>query len=471
MALTIPKQQFTGTLGSVSVSAPVAVPMQQVGGTLSIAAVVADATVSAVINIPMAQVQGAISSSALDASFAVPMQAIYGIRPELSATVGIPMQQVQGAMFQPILAIPMQQVEGAMAVPLVLQAAVAIPMQKFQPYKTADIVGRLPGVASTFGFTSAAVIAATMAQPRSSITALVGRAAVLSGTTPGVTSSFTVDRPAILAGKLPGVRSAMSVTVGAGATLHGALPMATCAMQGLAGAAGSIAATTPAVCSTFAVDVVGAARLAGGLGRIRSAITATVGRVASIHGTLPMIQAAGMRPWVQPTIVMQGTMPAFTARLFSLAVEQVVRMVNFNIKLAATTDRESDTITHSVAAVGGKVYAAGPGGVYLLAGDTDDGAAVAQRAVFANMDYGTGRHKFPESAILEARAAMPPDVTVNIEGAAYTYPSQGPKQETMYRAKLGRGIRHKRLQFEVSGTGIKELASVEVQMAQSARGF
>lgn len=468
MALTIPKQQFTGTLGSVAVSAPVAVPMQQVVGAMS---VVADASISAPIGIPMMQVQGAISSSALDASFAVPMQAIYGIRPEMSATVGIPMQQVQGAMFQPILAIPMQQMEGAMAVPLVLQAAVAIPMQVFQQYKTANIAGQLPGVASAFDFTAAAVIAADLVPPRSSIAVLAGLAAVLSGAAPGITSSFTVDRPAVLAGKLPGLRSAMSVTVGAGAALQGALPLVAGAMHGLTGAAVAMAGSVPAVGSTFAVDVVGASRLQGGLPGIRSSITAMVGRVASINGVLPMIQAAGMRPWVQPTIVMQGTMPAFAARLFSMTVERVVRMVNFNIKLAATTDRESSIITQSVAALGEKVYAAGPGGVYLLAGDTDDGAAVAQRAVFANMDYGTGRHKFPESAILEARAARAPNVTVRVEGAAYTYPSQGPKMETMYRAKLGRGIRHKRLQFEVSGTGIKELASVEVQMAQSARGF
>ena len=96
MALTIPKQTITGALSAIDIAAPVAVPMQ-----LLVASVAMD--------------------TALQASFGIPMQSIFGIRPEISATIGIPAQQVQAEMFQPILAIPMQQVSAEVAAPLEVQ--------------------------------------------------------------------------------------------------------------------------------------------------------------------------------------------------------------------------------------------------------------------------------------------------------------------------------------------------------------
>ena len=76
MPLTIPKQQFTAALAHTNIAAPVSVPMMQVSGELAFDPVV-------------------------DASFAVPMQSIYGVRPEITAVLTIPMQQVEAAMFQP----------------------------------------------------------------------------------------------------------------------------------------------------------------------------------------------------------------------------------------------------------------------------------------------------------------------------------------------------------------------------------
>lgn len=334
----------------------------------------------------------------------------------------------------------------------------------------ATIAGLLPGVSSAIHATVGNNLAADLPRPFSSINVLEGIAASIAGSLPGATASILVERPSAIRAALPMVQSSISAVQGSGATLQGTAPMAIGAIQCLAGAGARIAADTPGMRSAFAVAVVGAASLQGGLGRIGSAISATVGAGAAIAGTLPAVRAE-LRVWKQPTIALNGNMPAFTASLYALAVEQAARMVNFNLKQAATTERESDTLTHSVATVGDQLFAAGPGGVYRLTGQTDAGAAIAQRVVFANMDYGTGRHKSVEGCILEARATLPPSVTVRVEGAAYSYPAQGPKRETIYRAKLGRGIKHKRLQFEVSGSGITELASVEVQMGQSTRGF
>lgn len=464
MPLNIPKLQITGNMGSLAVSAPVGVPMQQVGGVLGMSGLFAH------VGVPMQEVTGSMVSYAIEAAVSVPMQSIYGIRPEFAATVGIPMQQVQAAMHQPILAIPMQQLEVSVAVPLTIEGVIGIPMQHFAPVQGASISCTLPALTGSIQAMVGYNLAADLPRPFSSINVLEGIAASIAGSLPGAAASIQVERPSAIRAALPMVQSAISAVLGSGATIQGAAPMATGAIQCLTGAGARIAADTPGMRSAFAVAVVGAASLQGGLGRIGSTISASVGVGAAIAGTLPVVLAE-LRVWKQPTIALNGRMPAITASLYAMAVEQAARMVNFNIKQAATTERESATITHSVAAVGDQLYAAGPGGVFRLAGQTDAGAAIAQRVVFANMDYGTGRHKSVESCILEARATLPPSVTVRVEGAAYSYPAQGPKRETIYRAKLGRGIKHKRLQFEVSGSGITELASVEVQMGQSTRGF
>lgn len=467
MPLTIPAQQFTAALAHTNIAAPIAVPMMQVSGGLNI---ITPAEVTVPISIPMMQVSGGISHTSIDAPISIPMQGIYGMRPEIAATVNIPMQQVEAAMFQPFLAIPMQQVTADVAVPLVVEGTVNIPMQVFPPVLGASIAARVPAITSAISGMVAYNLAVDLPRPFSSINVLEGVAATIDGELPGFTSTIQVDRPSAIRAALPMVQSSMSAVLGSGATLQGTAPMATGAMQCLTGAGARIAADTPGMRSAFAVAVVGAARLQGGLGRIGSTISASVGAGASIAGTLPALRAE-LRVWKQPTIALHGRLPAFTASLYALVVEQAARMVNFNIKQAATTERESSAITHSVAAVGDQLYAAGPGGVYRLTGATDEGAAIAQRVVFANMDYGTGRHKSVEGCILEARATLPPSVTVRVEGAAYSYPAQGPRRETIYRAKLGRGIKHKRLQFEVSGSGIAELESVEVQLGQSTRGF
>lgn len=450
MPLNIKMQSLSGALLVPEEAASVAIPMQSLAASL--------------------EFTPGSTSSGFEIHLDIPMQGIFGLRPEISAAIGIPAQQVQAAMFQPVLGIPMQQVTADVAVPLVIEGTVNIPMQVFPSVLGASIAARVPAITSAISGMVAYNLAADLPRPFSSINVLEGIAASIDGSLPGATASIQVDRPSAIRAALPMVQSSISAVLGSGATLQGTAPMATGAMQCLTGAGARIAADTPGMRSSFAVAVVGAASLQGGLGRIGSTISASVGAGAAIAGTLPAVRAE-LRVWKQPTIALHAIMPAFTASLYALAVEQAARMVNFNIKQAATTDRESTTLTHSVAAVGDQLFAAGPGGVYRLTGQTDAGAAIAQRVVFANMDYGTGRYKSVEGCILEAQATLPPSVTVRVEGAAYTYPAQGPKRDTIYRAKLGRGIKHKRLQFEVSGSGITELKSVEVQMGQSTRGF
>ena len=100
MPLTIPKQAISGTMSVLGIAAPVAIPKQLLTASVAM-------------------------DTALQASFSIPMQGIFGVRPEVSAAIGIPAQQLQAEMFQPVLAIPMQQVSAEVAVPLEVQGTVA----------------------------------------------------------------------------------------------------------------------------------------------------------------------------------------------------------------------------------------------------------------------------------------------------------------------------------------------------------
>jgi hypothetical protein len=448
MPLKLPKQQITGAIAQTTVSASFAVPVQQVTAEVEVAA-----------------------PADIGIDLQIPMQRIVGQLPEIGAPIAIPMQSMEGAMFQSVLSIPMQAVTADIAVPLVMDASFTIPMQRIPSYGTANIVGEAPAITSAISVTVGYNITATMPRPESAITVLTGRLAQLAGSLPGIRSAIVIDRPYEIAATLPRVASSIAVSTGIGAQIDARLAMPSSSVQCVTGAVLRINGAGPSVRSSFAVAVIGAATLRGGLPSVRSRITAVAGVGAAIHAKLATIKVSGMLIWKPPTIELRGNLPGITAKLYVRMAEQAVSIINFNLKQAAATRHESASALQCVAMVGGQVFAAGPGGVYRVRGDTDGAEAIEQRAVFGNLDFGTGRHKYAESCILEANATQAPVVTVHVDGAAYAYAADGPKRGATYRAKLGRGIKHKRLQFEVSGSGISDLESVEVLMPVSGRRF
>ena len=150
----------------------------------------------------------------------------------------------------------------------------------------------------------------------------------------------------------------------------------------------------------------------------------------------------------------------------------VPEVISFNLRRAAVSMHESAFAPHCVAEVDGVVYAAGPGGIYAYTGTQDGTADFAQRVTFANLDYGTSRHKFLDSCLVEADATAAPKVCAKVpHEPEYQYLARGPKLGTLYRAALGRGLRHRRVQFSVEGKGVRSLSSVEVLLHESRRGF
>lgn len=449
MPLTIKKQTITGSLSVLGVSAPVSIPSQ-------------------VLSVTLAQ---AVDPT-LEASFSIPMQDIFGIRPEISAVIGIPAQQVQAAMFQPVLAIPMQQVSAEVAVPLEVQGTVAIPMQVCPQYVFGSIRGSLPAVQCAISGYVGYSITTSLPGVQSALAVINGAAITAHGVLPGLQAAIAVERPAEIAARLPQVQSAMVCVAGPAASLDAKLSTVGAKLHVLAGPAIRIAGTIPGVSASIAGSAVAVAKLRGALATPRSAISATTGTVASIHAAVPLGLRSSMLLWAQPQIDLHAALPAIRARLNLRALEQAAEVISFNLRRAAVSMHESAFAPNCVAEVDGVVYAAGPGGIYAYTGTQDGTADFAQRVTFANLDYGTSRHKFLDSCLVEADATAAPKVCAKVpHEPEYQYLARGPKLGTLYRAALGRGLRHRRVQFSVEGKGVRSLSSVEVLLHESRRGF
>lgn len=447
MALTIPKQAISGALSAIDIAAPVAMPMQLLTASVAM-------------------------DTALQASFSIPMQDIFGIRPEISAVIGIPAQQVQAAMFQPVLAIPMQQVTAEVAVPLEVQGTVAIPMQQWPRYVFGSVKASLPAVQCSISGYVGYSIATNLPCVQSALAVINGAEITAHGVLPGLQAAIAVERPAEIAARLPQVRSAMVCVAGPAASLDAKLSTVGAKLHVLAGPAIRIAGTIPGVSASITGSAVAVGMLRGTLVAPRSAISATTGTVASIHAAVPLGLRSSMLLWVQPQINLNAALPAISARLNLRALEQAADVISFNLRRAAVSMHESAFAPHCVAEVDGVVYAAGPGGIYAYTGTQDGTADFAQRVTFANLDYGTSRHKFLDSCLVEADATAAPKVCAKVpHEPEYQYLARGPKLGTLYRAALGRGLRHRRVQFSVEGKGVRSLSSVEVLLHESRRGF
>ena len=470
MPLTIKKQTITGSLSVLGVSAPVSIPSQVLSVTLAQAV---DPSLQASLAVPMQTMSAAMAiDPTLEASFSIPMQGIFGLRPEISAVIGIPAQQVQAEMFQPVLAIPMQQVTAEVAVPLEVQGTVAIPMQQWPQYVFGSIHGSLPVVQCAISGYVGYSITTSLPGVQSAIAVINGAAITAHGVLPGLQAAIAVDRPAEIAARLPKVRSAMVCVAGPAASMDAKLPTVGAKLRALAGPAIRIAGTIPGVSASIAGSAVAVGTVRGALAAPRATISATTGTVASIHAAVPLGLRSSMLLWVQPQIDLNAALPAIRARLNLRALEQAAEVISFNLRRAAVSMHESAFAPHCVAEVDGVVYAAGPGGIYAYTGTQDGTADFAQRVTFANLDYGTSRLKFLDSCLVEADATAAPKVCAKVpHEPEYQYLARGPKLGTLYRAALGRGLRHRRVQFSVEGKGVRSLSSVEVLLHESRRGF
>ena len=366
----------------------------------------------------------------------------------------------------------MQQVSAEVAVPLEVQGTVAIPMQQWPQYVFGSIHGSLPVVQCAISGYVGYSITTSLPGVQSAIAVINGAAISAHGVLPGLQAAIAVERPAEIAARLPQVRSAMVCVAGPAASLDAKLPLVGANLLVLAGPAIRIAGTIPGVSASIAGSAVAVGTVRGALAAPRATISATTGTVASIRAAVPLGLRSSMLLWVQPQIDLNAALPAIRARLNLRALEQAAEVISFNLRRAAVSMHESAFAPHCVAEVDGVVYAAGPGGIYAYTGTQDGTADFAQRVTFASLDYGTSRLKLLDSCLVEADATSAPKVCAKVpHEPEYQYLARGPKLGTLYRASLGRGLRHRRVQFSVEGRGVRSLSSVEVLLHESRRGF
>ena len=487
MPLTLPKQQITGNLGINNISGTVTlpmqevsavavmpflsgtvgIPMQQVSGEMAMPGLFAD------VNIPMQQVSAAAESWAIESVLTMPMQRISGLEPEIDAEINMPMQSVVAWMQQPILGIPMQQVSGHAVVPLVItDAPIAIPMQTFPVYQTGDIAGPAPLITGAATAMSGYWMAGDAPTITGAATALTGSVASMSGRMVLPVSGIAVDSPSTLDGVAPLVQSAVAALTGSVVMVQSVASLAQSSIAATSGTSIAIASDAPLIAaSSIAADSFATASMAGAPEPIRSAMSASTGVALSIDSVMPSGTVSAMQIWVRPEISMAGAAHVVRSSIQARAVAQAVKILAMNLKLGAVTEFQSEIEFESVAALDGVVYVAGPDGVYAMTGADDDGDAFTQSALFGMLDYGSSQKKHPDSVLIEASASAAPVVTVHVGATSNAYTSVGPKRDGMYRAKVGRGLTGKRMQFEVSGTGIQSVSSVDVLVEPGKRAF
>lgn len=505
MPLTLPKQQITGNLGINNISGAVTLPMQsvtgvavmpflsgtvgipapQVSGEMTMPGVFADVgipmqLVSAEMvmpglfmemNVPMQQVAGDVSSWGIEFALTIPMQRISGLEPEIAGVVSIPMQEVTALVEQPILAIPMQQITASATVPLVIEGLVNIPMQQLPVYQTGDMDGTAPMMTGSAAILSGYWIDGTAPMMTGSATALIGSIASMSGIGPMAQSSIAIDQPFSIDGTAPLMLSGVDVLTGAVASIDASPILAQSALDVVAGTGIFIDAEAPLFESSIQADSFGTATMSGSPEMAQSSVWAVTGVAVELDAVMPAGSTSDASIWVRPEISMDGAAPIFTSQFMAQVLAQTVKLLALNIKAGGVTELQSAISIESVTAIGGVVYVAGPDGLFSMTGATDHGTAFNQSAKTGALDYGANQQKRPESVLIEAEATTAPILTVHAQAGSYAYESIGPKRGSLYRAKVGRGITGKRLQFEVSGTGIQSMESVDVLVEPGKRAF
>lgn len=121
----------------------------------------------------------------------------------------------------------------------------------------------------------------------------------------------------------------------------------------------------------------------------------------------------------------------------------------------------------------GKVYAAGPQGIYELSGDTDQGAGIDAHIELGFTDFGSTARKRLDNVYIGYAAHTPLDAVLTSEGEAVTYSVTGQPEEypTTCRVKpaMGHSGRYWKLRLKNTDGSRFQINSIEVSIAMSKR--
>jgi hypothetical protein len=129
-----------------------------------------------------------------------------------------------------------------------------------------------------------------------------------------------------------------------------------------------------------------------------------------------------------------------------------------NEKNAAVTDWETWSF-NSLAQAGEQAMAAGPTGIYILEGPSDDGAAIGCEVRKVEFDLGSAYQKRPTDAFIRLRSDNPYDFTIYADGVAVVLPVDDDLDGIHgKKVNLPRGLRGRRLGVAISNTSGADLS-------------
>lgn len=310
-------------------------------------------------------------------------------------------------------------------------------------------------------------------------------------TLPMITASMRGG--ARLTAAMPMLTAAMRGTTNFFAVIEATLPMLTAVMTGAVGSVGRINAALPGLNATmhgggtlraelpmFAASMSGAMGLVGRLTvklpTLTAKMTATQQAYAVLNAVLPALVAG---PYGRITAVL----PMLTASLTGHTVVTVTYeayAVNLNHKPRRGVDPVDEVTRYTgypfsqIVRYQGSYYGLGAGGVYLLGGTTDAGAAITWTFKTAMTD----NDKPVKKTVLAARfgGRLGPAATVTLyagESGSVPYAYSTPRDATPqnYRQKFGRGTKGRYHALGVSGTGVLALDTIDLEVDNLTRSI
>lgn len=241
-----------------------------------------------------------------------------------------------------------------------------------------------------------------------------------------------------LAGTVARSTTPLTLVIGDGTAITPALGGSTLTTPTIAGDGTAAIGTIGASSATLATLIVAAEGFSGALGV--SSLTLPV-LAADSHGQVQVIGASVL------------TLPAIVARS-SASAEAGTHYQGYALHTQRRAlTRYSSVPFNSLARFNGVYLAAGPGGLFVLHGDTDDGALIEATVRLANTDFGDPHLKRVEAMYVNYRTDGDLRLQVITDQAeAYDYRLPGMLYPTLdnQRIKIGRGLVGVYWQFEIT---------------------
>lgn len=254
------------------------------------------------------------------------------------------------------------------------------------------------------------------------------------------------------------------------------LPALTGAISGVLGIVGVLDVRLPALDEVLEPELVGylegRGSIAAALPGLTGSMTGLLGLTGALAGALPGLRAT-LAGGAQVVGALNATLPALTGYLVGdPEAPDTWHVLVMNLRTGAVTEYD-DYEFNSFAEVDGVLYGASADGLYRLAGDDDDGTAIAAQFTTGVTDHGMRGLQRVTDAYLSGLSDEDVDFKVTIDGQTYTYRIPAKQYATfdVMKAGLGKGSKGRYWQYTVANRngGALEVDGIDVVTVDAGR--